>query len=403
MPTSRLLPAKRVFEPVIDQHETWLAVNPVQGCPKDCGYCYLKDRGQTVAKPVELASPERTVALLKANPYFHTRAVLALYTCTDALATPPNRAHLVGLLDQLTASGLRNPVCLITKCSVTDDVIAAILRARTAGIPVIVYLSYSGLGPDIERGIDHKALRANFPRLHAHGIPVIHYWRPLIPANSAPETITHVLDWAASYATCSVAVGLKVKPGARAQLTPLWPELAEEGLPLETADAVWPRETWDLLESLPTRYPGHPIYQTNSCALAHVLGRPDSFLVHGTNTCTDNHCPAEQRARCASADRAEVSPDAVQKRLVWLGVPVVPDIRWDAERRTATVEGPLALRDSNNVSQTLEVGVRAERERGDRYWSGKFGGNQPLVLDSHNTSANPHPELEAPPSPGGVK
>ncbi|MFG2631608.1 hypothetical protein [Streptomyces sp. NPDC048473] len=381
------LPPERAFEPVIDQHETWLAVNPVQGCPKDCGYCYLKDRGQTLAKPVELASPDRTVALLKASPYLHQRAVLALYTCTDALATPRNRTHLIGLLDQLAESSLRNPVCLITKCSVTEDVIAAILRARKAGIPVIVYLSYSGLGPDTERGIDHAALRANFPRLHAHGIPVIHYWRPLMPANSTPETITHVLDWAARYAACSVAVGLKVKPGARDQLAALWPELAADGLPLKTADAVWPRETWELLETLPARYPGHPIYQTNSCALAHVLSRPDSHLVHGTSTCTDNHCPAGQRQLCASSVPPPVSPDAIRKHLVWLGVPTVRPIHWDADRRTATVEGALALRDCNNAAQRFEISVQAPREIGDTYWSGKFGGNQPLVLDTHNTSS----------------
>lgn len=205
-----VLPAQRTFEPVIDQHETWIAINPVQGCPKGCGYCYLKNRGQTLAKPVELATPEQTVALLKASPYYHSHAVLALYTCTDALATPRTRAHLVGLLDQITDSGLRNPVCLITKCAITDEVLAAIVRARVAGLPVIVYLSYSGLGPDVEHGIDHEALRANFPRLHNSGVPVIHYWRPLMPANSTPAVITRVLDWAARYAACSVSVGLKV-------------------------------------------------------------------------------------------------------------------------------------------------------------------------------------------------
>ncbi|MGW1842284.1 hypothetical protein [Streptomyces sp. NPDC001966] len=273
-----------------------------------------------------------------------------------------------------------------TKCSVTDDVIAAILRARQAGIPVIVYLSYSGLGPDTERGIDHAALRTNFPRLHAHGIPVIHYWRPLMPANSAPGTITHVLDWAARYAACSVAVGLKVKPGARDQLAVLWPELADDGLPLESADAVWPRETWELLETLPARYPDHPIYQTNSCAITHVFNRPDSHLVHGSSACADNHCPGDQRHLCAAASPPPVTQDDIQQHLVWLGVPTVHPIHWDSERRTATVEGALALRDCNNSAQRFEIGVQAPRQTGDTYWSGKFGGSQPLVLGPRNTS-----------------
>jgi DNA repair photolyase len=377
-----LLPVQRTWEPVIDQHETWLAVNPVQGCNKGCSYCYLLDRGQTRVKPTELATPRRTVDLLLASPYYHPQAVLALYTCTDALSTPRNRAHLISLLDEMTTRGVRNPVCLITKCSITDDVIAAIRSAQTTGIPVIVYLSYSGLGPDIEQGIDHEALRANFPRLHQHGIPIVHYWRPLMPANAAPETITRVLDWAARYASCSVAVGLKVKRGARGQMTELWPGLRDETLPVESADAVWPRQTWDLLASLPDRYPDHPIFQTNSCALAHVLQRSDRHRVHGTATCAANHCPAAQRERCATESHAPVTATDIRNGLVWLGVPTVRTVDWDAEQRTATLQGALATRDRNNIAQRYGITIRAPRDGEDRYWSGRFEGGEPLIIES---------------------
>ncbi|MFF4504828.1 hypothetical protein [Streptomyces sp. NPDC001401] len=376
------LAGRRIWEPVIDQHETWLAVNPVQGCNKACSYCYLRDRGQTLVKPLELATPKRTVELLLASPYYHRQAVLALYTCTDALSTARTRAHLIGLLGELTTNGVRNPVCLITKCGVTEDVIDAIASARTAGVPVIVYLSYSGLGPDIERGIDHEVLRSNFPRLHQNGIPVIHYWRPLMPANAAPETITRVLDLAARYAACSVAVGLKVKPGARNQMAELWPELGADDLPLESADAIWPRQTWDFLESLPERYPHHPIYQTNSCALAYVLQRPDSHRIHGTTTCSANQCPAQQRECCATASPPQVTADDISGSLVWLGVPTIGSVGWDAEQRTATLKEALCTRDRNNIAQRYGVTVRAPRDGDDNYWSGRLGGSQPLIIDS---------------------
>ncbi|WP_019984218.1 MULTISPECIES: hypothetical protein [unclassified Streptomyces] len=308
--------------------------------------------------------------------------MLALYTCTDALSTARTRAHLVGLLRELAANGVRNPVCLITKCSVSEDVIEAILDVRETGLPVIVYLSYSGLGPDIERGIDHDALRANFPRLHYHQIPVIHYWRPLMPANAAPETITSVLDLAARYATCSVAVGLKVKPGAIAQMTELWPELQVDAHHLESADAVWPRQTWELLDTLPDRYPDHPIFQTNSCALAYVLRQPDSCQIHDTPACAANHCPALQRDRCGAAAPSPVTPDDITSGLVWLGVPTVGPVTWDPEKRTATVKEALTTRDRNNVSQRYRIALHAPRDEGDTYWSGRLGGSQPLVIDS---------------------
>lgn len=248
---------------------------------------------------------------------------------------------------------------------------------------MIVYLSYSGLGADVERGIDHDALRATFPLLHTRGIPVIHYWRPLMPANSTPEVITQVMDWASRYATCSVSVGLKVKPGARDQMTALWPELGDPALPLESADAIWPRESWEILQTLPNRYPDHPVYQTNSCALAYVLGRHETAGIHGTDTCNGNHCPTAQRDQCARAVPTPLGTptDAVTNRMQWLGIPVVP-ISWDDAKRTATVNGPLATRDRNHLAQTLEITVQADRQDGDPYWSGRLGGHQPLVVDS---------------------
>ncbi|MER5614812.1 hypothetical protein [Streptomyces sp. NPDC002215] len=50
------------------------------------------------------------------------------------------------------------------------------------------------------------------------------------------------------------------------------------------------------------------------------------------------------------------------------------------------MEGALALRDCNNSAQRFEIGVQAPRQTGDTYWSGKFGGSQPLVLGPRNTS-----------------
>lgn len=375
---------ERVFEPVIDQHDTWLVVNPVQGCPKGCTYCYLKDLGLTRAKPAVLATPEETLDQLLAHRYYHPELVLALYTCTDALATPATRAHLTAFLDVLGASTVRNPVCLITKCAIPDDVVACITRNRAAGLPILVYLSYSGLGPDIERGIDHPALRANFPRLHAAAIPVIHYWRPALPQNSTPDIIEHVMDWATRYAACTVAVGTKVKPTALDQITGLWPELADPHLDPQAADSVWPRTTWDWLHHLPDRYAGHPLFQTNSCALAYVLGRADRAGVLNTPTClTANHCPAAQREICRHTvpRRRPVTGTDVDEHLAKIGHPDLP-YTLNPGTRTVVLGKPVPLRDRHNLAQVLAVTVRSPRDPGERYWPGRLSGGQPLIIDT---------------------
>lgn len=141
-----------LYEPVIDQHDTWLVVNPVQGCPKDCSYCYLKDLGLTLAKPTELAcrhphpAPRQPVLppLPRAGP-------VHLHRCPRH---PRTRAHLIALLDILGDS-VRNPVCLITKCKVTDEVIAAISRNQAKGLRVIVYLSTEDPRPHRSRRHQH--------------------------------------------------------------------------------------------------------------------------------------------------------------------------------------------------------------------------------------------------------
>ncbi|MGW2612971.1 hypothetical protein ACWC4A_53320 [Streptomyces mirabilis] len=373
-----------VYEPVIDQHDTWLAVNPVQGCPKGCTYCYLQDLGLTRAKPSALATPEDTLEQLLAHRYYHPELVLALYTCTDALATPATRAHLTALLDVLGASAVRNPVCLITKCAIPDDVVACITRNREAGLPILVYLSYSGLGPDIEQGIDHAALRANFPRLHTAGIPVIHYWRPALPQNSTPDVIEHVMDWAARYAACTVAVGTKVKPTALTQITGLWPELADPHLDPQAADSVWPRTTWDWLHHLPDRYAGHPVFQTNSCALAYVLGRGDRAGVLETPTClAANRCPAAQRDRCrnAASRQRPVTEADVDQHLAKIGHSALP-YTLNSATRTVILGQPVALRDRHNLAQVLAVTVRSPQDPGERYWPGRLSGGQPLIIDT---------------------
>ncbi|MFF4371462.1 hypothetical protein [Streptomyces sp. NPDC001594] len=376
-------PTPPVYEPVINQHDTWLAVNPVQGCPKRCRYCYLEDLGLTAVKPTVLATPEQTVEQLLAHRYYHPALVLALYTCTDALATPVTRAHLTALLDLLGASTVRNPVCIITKCAIPDDVVEPIARNRAAGLPILVYLSYSGLGPDIERGINHTALRDNFPRLHAADIPVIHYWRPALPQNSTPDALERVMDLAVRYAACTVAVGTKVKPSAMDQITELWPALADPALDPRAADSVWPRPTWDWLHALPDRYAAHPFFQTNICALAYVLGRGDRAGVWNTPTClATNRCPAAQRDLCLRTvpHREPVTAPQVEERLAKIGLPGLA-FTLDAGTRTLHLGRPVPLRDRHNLAQVLALTVRAPRDPQETYWQGRLAGAEPLIID----------------------
>ncbi|MEW1701117.1 hypothetical protein [Streptomyces sp. NPDC091278] len=256
------------------------------------------------------------------------------------------------------------------------------MKTTSKGLTVIVYVSYSGLGPDHEPGIDPAALRETFRRLHAESIPTVHYLRPALPANSDPALLSQLLDHIVPFAQCTVVVGTKVTPAARDQITRLWPELADPHLSPETADSVWPRSTWTWLHHLPDRFTGHPVFQTNSCALAYVLRRADRAGVLDTPTCASNHCPPRQRDRCRQGDpgRPAITDSTIRAHLNRLGHPGLP-FAYRHQIRTVVLARPAPLRDRHNLAQVLGVTVRAADDPDESLWPGRLSGAQPLVID----------------------
>ncbi len=324
-PPAREERRERVRPAVVDQHASWIAVNPVQGCPKGCVYCFLNERGQTRVRPEQLATPAETVELLLGSEFYAPERAVALYTWTDVMALAVTRAHLSELLGLLADRQVANPVVLITKCRIPPSTIAEIVAARRAGLRVIIYLSYSGLDRRIERGIRHADSASNFPALAEAGIPIVHYWRPAFPDSATVETMGAVLDLVVGYARCTVAAGLKVEREAIPRLSTVWPALAATP-GVETAEGVYPRPFWEFIHGTRERYPDYPLFHTNSCALSYVLGEPDRFGVFDSHTCrVRNHCPGAQRARCATAASAAPAPgdEAIRAALARRGLPGV--------------------------------------------------------------------------------
>jgi DNA repair photolyase len=374
-------PGQRVFTPVIDQHASWIAVNPVQGCPKRCGYCFLHERSQAGVAPVQVATPAEAAEMLLSSPFYSRERAVALFTWTDVMAVAPSRAYLADLLGRLAAARLPNPVVLITKCRIPGDVTEAIARARESGLRVIVYLSYSGLDAAVEAGIRHEQLVANFPALSAAGIPVVHYWRPSFPASAATETMTRVLGLAARYAACTMAAGLKVEAGALGRLSRHWPELASTPGVTE-AECVYPAAFWEFIHRAGGLYPGYPVFHANSCALAYVLGEADRFGVYGSHVCTiRNRCPGPQRARCAAARGAAppVTPERIDAALASRGLAGAA-FCLDGGTRTLAVRAVLPNAVASALTQDLGVRVVSGGQGDDAYWSSGTSGARPLVI-----------------------
>ncbi|WP_052583896.1 radical SAM protein [Saccharomonospora iraqiensis] len=371
----------RVWAPVVDQHATWIAVNPVQGCPKRCTYCFLNERGQTAVPPTQVASPHESVSLLLSSEFYGPSRPVAFYTWTDVMALPTSRAHLSALLGEWVRRAVPNPLVLITKCRVPDETIAAINSAREHGATVLVYLSYSGLSREVERGIRHDAIVDNFPRLAEAGVPIVHYWRPAFPSSADRETMCRVLDHAARYATCTVAAGLKVEPAALERMAKSWPELANTPGVAE-AEGVYPRAFWKFIHRTWQRHPGYPVFHTNSCALSFVLDRADSFGVFGSLTCrVRNTCPVAQRERCTVADsqRTPPSDDEVRAALARRGVPAA-SFSLVGQGRELVIDAAVGTNVAAALTQDLGIRIRVARDGGDPYWSSGTAGATPVIL-----------------------
>lgn len=371
----------RTFAPIVDQHATWIAVNPIQGCPKGCAYCFLRDRGQAPARPALMADPGQTADLLTASTYYAPDRPVALYTWTDVMAAADSRAHLAGLLGELARRQTPNPIVLITKCRVPDDSIQAVITARRSGMRVIVYLSYSGLGSEVERGIRHEEVRANFPRLADAAIPVVHYWRPAFPESATPEVMEGVLALAARYARCSMAAGLKVEPAALARLERIWPALAATSGVTE-AEGVYPRPFWEFTHKTWQRYPEYPVFHANSCALAYVLGQPDSYGMFGSDLCRNrNRCPQPQRDRCSAASQASpaLTESLVRAALRRRGHPDA-EFTVDAAAREVVIDAALPSNAAAALTQDLKAAIIPGRMSHDPYWNSGTSGALPLVI-----------------------
>lgn len=379
--SGRSIGAERVWSPIVDQHATWIALNPIQGCPKACAYCFLHERGQVAVRPEVLASPTEAVDLLLRSAFYEPDRPVALYTWTDVMALPGSRRHLAHLLEVIIGRGLANPVVVITKCHVPDEMIAVMVRARNRGVRLLAYLSYSGLGRDIERGIRPAAVAENFPRLARAGVPVVHYWRPSMPYAATQDRMREVLGWAARFARCTVAAGLKVEPAALLRLAGHWPELADTS-GVTNAEGVYPRTFWEFLSAVPERYPGYPLFHTNACALAYVLGEADRFGIFGSEVCTRrNACPATQRDRCGlvAADRARPSPEVVKQALRRRGFADVAFTPGAASEELVLHAG-IPTSAVAALTQDLRIRVRVARDASDQYWSSGTAGAVPLVI-----------------------
>lgn len=367
---------------VIEMHSSWLAINSIVGCPNGCKYCLLQATNDNNCFPRQLVSPKEAVNQLLEYKYYDKDIPLCLLPNTDVFVNPKNIEYLLDLLQELENQNVKNDLIIITKCNITDNVIKKVKKIKEKGQNVVFYISYSGLGKDIEPRISEEILQNNFKKLKENNIDVIHYFRPFLPQNSDSKRIEEILNFVNKYTDVSVTTGLALIETFIDKLE-CWDEVKENRELCLKANCVWPESAWNYFNEDYSHK--QQVFQTNTCGLNTKLKRP-STQYYGTEECLNyNHCSKAQRERCKLAHQ-ELKKELIKEKCLIL----LTKLGFNTERIEFNFDkfGSLELRnidlkisDASYLSYKLGVKVYISTNNiVSNTYNSTLNGAKPLVL-----------------------
>ncbi|MFE2192817.1 hypothetical protein ACFXAQ_18595 [Streptomyces olivaceus] len=310
MPTKKV-PQQHV--PIIAEHDTWISVDPIIGCPANCAYCYLGPIGLKARKPEPRVSPGEAVDML-CRYLAETRGDMdatrdftpvCLGNYTDMLLAPENVTYLRSFARELAHARVNRPLVVVSKGHMPRSLVEDL---GSLDIDMILFSSQSfhrtTLDVRTEKGpvlAPEQTFRAARSCRDSENITMVHYWRP-ITRKCVPSA-----DWAlrtvqalkgAGY-RCSVAIGLSLGAGIDQQ------ELIGTGLlsgPSDTCDELWDDAVWEDINSAAAAV-DYPVYRSTSCAIALATGRGEALGVWddrrgAAKQCLPCNCPPAQRSAC---------------------------------------------------------------------------------------------------------
>jgi hypothetical protein len=286
---------------LISQHDSWLSVDPIVGCPSRCSYCVLHVKDLTKTAPIVYYPDTAVVAeMVTRHAYFSPNSVLAVGNSTD-LMLPTNVEYAIELIKDLHAAAPDNTICITTKRVVTPEFLKKVEYCRDR---LIFLLSYSGLPESAEPGIDKQNIVASLDNLNQKEFKAIHLWRPITMKNVSNETLEKVAERVAGRVQASVVIGMKYNPilCSREELFAqglLPPELRGSGRYGE----YFPENAFETIKKVAAKHE-LAIYRHTSCAVAKVVGRAD---YNGTwwrkEVCRASSCPDGQQKICETEAR----------------------------------------------------------------------------------------------------
>lgn len=376
--------------PLVAEHDTWITVDPLVGCPANCTYCYLGAMGLRTVRPRRRATPAAVSAALA--EYLNGRRAsivdpatdwtpICLGNYTDMMIAAAGRRGLVDYLEAIidVLRG-RRQIVVVTKGTLDADVVAAV---DALGWPILWMFSQSMSelsGSRLEFGpvadLDTTLSNARLVSASAHQ-RCVHFWRPLVPElRPSPERSRKLIDRLRGAGfTCSVVQGLK---RAAVEDHRLKDVLRQSFARVTDGSDVFDDEHWLRLREFARRV-GYPLYRNTSCAIAYASGAPERLGTwrsqFASRLCHPTSCPPRQRRRCAPRATDEADADLRGRVCEFLGL--APDrVTVDRAAGTLRIDAQVDEGDFNVLMHGLawRWDVRPHSVRREKAWLGVFAG-----------------------------
>jgi DNA repair photolyase len=262
---------------LLTQLKSWIAVNPSFGCVWDCAYCIQqKDRffNQEAQKRVSKAkfngreySPEDVVSELMVNPRVTSESPLVFYNFSDPFL-PQNTADLVRTLKEMDSRKFTNPLGLITRTYVGDEVLDDL--ASLDNLRKVVLVSYAGYNDKRIESAPNKKRVTLIRKLREREIPVLLYLRPVVQEWTEEDQFLRLRDEVGEFLSGVIMSGLRLTPEIIAKIE-------ERGLEVPSVpnhtNKFLPKDLQQEIEGI---FRGvTPVYRYTSCGISATLDVPD--------------------------------------------------------------------------------------------------------------------------------
>lgn len=309
--------------PLVAEHDSWISVDPVLGCPATCAYCYLGRMDLRPKKPwVRASTRDVVIELLDACAGGSDDTPICIGNYTDMFLTRDNFELLCEISAAIRSELPARTLCVVTKGRQADRLVSDF--ANFAPQRTFLFFSQSFIhecGGVFESGATAdfaQTLRAVQAASRTPNVTPVHFWRPFLsklnPVSQLEKRLSRLKDAGCS---SSVVVGLKHSATTNyfeESMQPLFDPQAD--IDTSSGDEYAPP---GLLAELmgAARKAQYPVFRNTSCAISHARRQ---FDYNGTvvgptaqQRCTETACPTTQRNICQSHRYVPLSRPQLEK------------------------------------------------------------------------------------------